>query len=259
MTIELERNPMPAGEPTWSTSTITNTGPDNLVWFHDGCADAVYVKGLMEGTTWRPGVKDQTGAALEYRKFALESIGVDHGEVWIVFQPEEFLDQKGSYGCADVGMSDRIAPGAAIVQRERWDGFAGMLLGPPPTGRVPVIGTFRYYWRESDGEPEDITTRTFDVHLEAWVVESGKPRVHPAEAIDAALTDERLVDVIEARDFRNGNEPVVRFDPGEGVWEVGLLDYTEPPIVHLVLVDGFSGVVSGWEERIWNYDTDGFP
>jgi hypothetical protein len=87
MTIELERNPMPAGEPTWSTSTITNTGPDNLVWFHDGCADAVYVKGLMEGTTWRPGVKDQTGAALEYRKFALESIGVDHGEVWIVFQP----------------------------------------------------------------------------------------------------------------------------------------------------------------------------
>jgi hypothetical protein len=51
----------------------------------------------------------------------------------------------------------------------------------------------------------------------------------------------------------------VRFDPGEGLWKVGLLDYTEPPIVHLVLVDGFSGVVSGWEERIWNYDTDGFP
>jgi hypothetical protein len=32
LTIELERNPLPAGQPTWITKTITNTGRDAVVY-----------------------------------------------------------------------------------------------------------------------------------------------------------------------------------------------------------------------------------
>ena len=38
VTIELERNPMPAGEPTWVTTTVTNTGRDDVIWLHGACA-----------------------------------------------------------------------------------------------------------------------------------------------------------------------------------------------------------------------------
>ncbi|HSL33543.1 MAG TPA: hypothetical protein VK871_07825 [Candidatus Limnocylindrales bacterium] len=37
LTIELERNPLPAGEPTWLTTTVANTGPDELRWITDAC------------------------------------------------------------------------------------------------------------------------------------------------------------------------------------------------------------------------------
>ncbi|HTG42261.1 MAG TPA: hypothetical protein VK697_11680, partial [Methylomirabilota bacterium] len=37
VTIEFDRNPMPAGEPTWVTTTVTNTGADDLIWLHGSC------------------------------------------------------------------------------------------------------------------------------------------------------------------------------------------------------------------------------
>jgi len=52
---------------------------------------------------------------------------------------------------------------------------------------------------------------------------------------------------------------LVRYDPLTETWQVGLLDYTEPPRIHMVLVDANSGELVGWVERIWDYETDGFP
>jgi hypothetical protein len=53
VTIELERNPMPAGEPTWIDKTITNTGLDPVIYYP--CGDSVSVSGLIPGLPWRPG------------------------------------------------------------------------------------------------------------------------------------------------------------------------------------------------------------
>jgi hypothetical protein len=57
----------------------------------------------------------------------------------------------------------------------------------------------------------------------------------------------------------NANEPIVRYDPLTAMWQVGLLDYTEPPRVHFVLVDAMTGDLAGWVERVWDYTTDGYP
>jgi hypothetical protein len=66
--IELDRNPMPAGEPTWVATTVTNIGDDDLIWLHGGCAISVGVNGRMNGRRWsfggrpdrRPaGIQDQ--------------------------------------------------------------------------------------------------------------------------------------------------------------------------------------------------------
>jgi hypothetical protein len=67
------------------------------------------------------------------------------------------------------------------------------------------------------------------------------------------------VDVLEHRDFRNSNEPVIRFDPVGSIWEIGLLDYGDQPRVHFVLVDGASGQIVGFAERAWDFDVDGYP
>lgn len=53
--VELERNPMPAGEPTLIRTTVKNVGKDDLRWSHDGCAIAVGVWGEMVDVAWRPG------------------------------------------------------------------------------------------------------------------------------------------------------------------------------------------------------------
>jgi hypothetical protein len=259
VTIELERNPMPAGEATWVSTTVTNVGSDDMVWFHDGCAVAVGVGGTMAGTKWRPGIGGQRGAALEYRSFALERLGVDDGSISIRFTEEARVGQKGTYGCSDIGIGDKLEPGDSIEQRARWDGSAGTLLGPPPTGLVRLTGSFRYYWREAAGEPENITTGVVDLPLDAWIEQSGPGGIHPAEAIDIALSDVRLANLLESRDLWNANEPLIRFDPSDSVWQVGLLEHGDRPFVHLVLVDGATGTLRGWVERSWDFDVDGFP
>jgi hypothetical protein len=174
--------------------------------------------------------------------------------------PEEQVDRKGSYGCGDVGIEETIAPGATIEQRARWDGAAGLLLGPPPTGPIDVVGSFRHYWRQSTGEPADLSALPpLEVRLPAWIDGRVTGIIDPAEAIDAALADQRFVDVLESRDLWNANEPVLRYDPAAAAWQVGLLDHGDHPIVHLVTLDGHTGQNLGFVERAWDFDVDGFP
>jgi hypothetical protein len=263
VTIELERNPMPAGEPTWVTTTVTNTGADDLIWLHGPCTHptTVTVGGTVDGQTWRGG-GDQTGAPLRFRSMALAQAGIADGIIVVSFVPEAFVGTKGTYGCGDMGLESSLAPGKSIKQRERWDGEAGTLLGPPPTGRLELVGSFRDFWRRSAGEPTDLSAApAIDVPLTAWIDGRVEGIIHPAEAIDAALLDRRLVAILETRDLGNANSPVVRYDPAAAVWQVGLLDYNDggDPQVHLVIVDGHTGQILQFVERTWNFNVDGFP
>jgi len=253
--IELERNPMPAGEWTGVRTRVTNLGGDALTWFHDGCATLVYVAGTLTGRQWRPGFWDFDGKIGEFEDRAVEQASHD-GAIRITFLDKDLIG-RGSYGCADIGMSDLIAPGDTIERRRIWDGFAGTLLSPPPGGLVRLTGTFGYYWR--DEAPADITTQTISVELDAWIERLDDAYIHPSEAIDAALFDQRLADLISSRDLFNGNGPVVRFDPQRGDWMVGLLDDYPESIVHLVVVDGRTGAREDWIERPWNRDVEGSP
>ena len=255
LTIELERNPMPAGETTWLTTTVTNTGNDEMTWFHDGCAIPIGVWGPMEGVRWpeAPDFIRDDGRGPEI----VDRLSRKDAPVVIDFVDERYLDRKGSFGCADVGIGDPLPAGGSIVRRAAWNGFAHDLLGPPPTGLVHVTAHFDAYWRASDVEPE--RSRSLELPFDVWVTSSGAVAIDPAEAVDAALKDPRLVDVIEARTRADSTDELVRYDPLAGVWQVGLLDYTEPPRIHLVLVDPSTGALVGWVERIWDYDTDGFP
>jgi hypothetical protein len=263
VTIEFERNPMPAGEPTWVTTTVTNTGADDLIWLHGSCTHptTVTVGGTVDGQTWRGG-GDQTGASLRFRSMALAQAGAADGVIVVSFVPEAFVGKKGTFGCGDMGQESSLAPGKSIKQRARWDGEAGTLLGPPPTGRVELVGSFRDFWRRSAGEPTDPSAApAIDVPLTAWIDGRVEGIIHPAEAIDAALLDRRLVAILETRDLGNANSPVIRYDPAAAVWQVGLLDYNDggDPQVHLVIVDGHTGQILQFVERTWNFNVDGFP
>ena len=256
LAIELERNPMPAGETTWLTATVTNVGDDEMTWFHDGCAIPVGVWGPMDVVRWRDAPTMRGPAAREFQDIALEGIGIEDGSVVIDFMDEHFLDRKGTFGCADIGIGDPVPAGGSIVRRSAWDGFGYTMLGPPPTGLVHLTAHFDYYWRASDPTQE---SKSIELPFDVWVTAPDRVAIDPAEAISLALLDPQLMAVVEARDLGNANEPVVRYDPLADVWQVGLLDYAEPPRIHMVLVDAGSGELVGWVERVWDYDTDGFP
>lgn len=263
VTIELERNPMPAGERTWVTTTVTNTGRDDLIWLHGACAHptTVGVHGTIEGQSWRAG-RNQTGASLRFKSMALAGAGVDKRAISIDFVPEAYVGAKGYHGCGDVGVNEALAAGASIRQRAQWDGAAGFLLGPPPTGRVELVGSFRFFWRRSAGEPADLMTApAIEVPLTAWIDGRVEGIIHPAEAIDAALLDRRLVDILTPGDLGNANGPVLRYDPVAAVWQVGLEEdnYGGKPQVHLVFVDGHTGQIRQFVERTWKFDVDGYP
>ena len=261
VSIEVDRNPLPAGEPTWVSATVTNIGKDDLIWFHDGCAIAVGVGGSLEDAKWRTG-RAQISNAAEFKELALEAAEPEDGSISISFLPERFAG-KGSFGCADIGISETIRPGRSIKERSVWTGFGGQTLGPPPTGAVKLVGSFRYYWRERTGEPEDVISQVIDVSLPAWVVGTGESIIHPGEAVDAALLEPRLHDVLATRKLRSGHDAIIRFDPAAVAWQVGVLDYGDlpevPPRIHMVGVDARSGALREWIERVWDFDVDGFP
>jgi hypothetical protein len=263
VTIEFERNPMPAGESTWVTTTVTNTGADDLIWSHGSCTHptTVTVGGTVDGQNWRDG-GDQNGASLRFRSMALAQAGVADGAIVVSFVPEAFVGKQGTYGCGDMALESSLAPGKSNKQRARWDGEAGTLLGPPPTGQVALVGSFRDFWRRSGGEPTDLSTApAIEVPLTVWIDGRVQGIIHPAEAIDAALRDQRLVAILETRDLGNANSPVLRYDPVAAVWEVGLLEdnYGGEPQVHLVIVDGHTGEIRQFVERTWDFNVDGFP
>ena len=258
VTVELERNPLPAGQQTLATTTVTNTGPDDLIWFHGGCAISVGVYGTVADSQWRAVNPRHEGRAGEFQAILTEDLGLSDPAIPISFVPPEHLG-KGPIICTDIGISERVAPGASIVQQLVFGGVAGSRFAPPPSGRVHFTATFSYYWRATTGEPEDITDQVIEFPFDAWIESSEPARLEPAEAIDKALDEPRLLSLLDARELRNANTPTIRFDQRTDTWQVGLVDFTQPPIAHLVLVDATTAELVGWVERDWDFGSEGNP
>ena len=256
LTIELERNPMPAGQPTRITTTITNTGGDAVVYVP--CGEIVYVSAAGVGPPWRPG-RNLPDPAMIWKTYLLDHQGLQSEDRYVLFFA---AGQTGvSSGCGDVAHVTSLAPGRTVHERQRWDGYAFRQLAPPPTARIELLGTFEFDRGDPLAEhpPED--RKHLEVHLDTWIAGQPDPLLDPAEAVDIALTDPRLTGLLASRDLRNGNEGVVRFDPKTGGYQIGMLDSGNLPVsrAHLVLVDARTGEIGGFVERDWNYQVDGYP
>jgi hypothetical protein len=250
VTITVDRSPMPAGEPTWVTTELRNTGTDDLL-YADDCS-LVSVSGAMEDDRWRPGFTF-SGRLGEYKAWAVESLTLEDGAIWIAFTPEGIVNQgleAGEYGCGDVLVVARLKPGEVRVERARWLGLTMRSYAPPPSGQVTLNGTFSFFWRESEGDqdPQTESERRLSVPLAAWVQGvATPPRIDPTEAIDIALADPDFGRWVLGRPFRSGADWKLRFDSNAHQWRVGLLSFYPEARTREVLIDAATGAVVAYE------------
>ena len=67
--VELQRNPLRAGEPSRVKVRVKNEGRTDVTWFHDGCANPVHVHAVSEAT-WSMGEAHQEKAGM-FKTYAL--------------------------------------------------------------------------------------------------------------------------------------------------------------------------------------------
>ena len=257
--VELQRNPLPAGEPSWIKATVTNEGATDVTWFHDGCANPVNSWGLSH-VPWRMGVTHD-GQAEVFKAYGLGG--------WLREAPDPHAsfsyvaEQRihvGPTGCADIGISDTIEPGDSVTETRWWSGFADPTRALPLPGPVTIKSQASYYWRGE--EPADIISQAIDLELDAWIVgEGGAERLSPAEAVDAALTDLDFLAYLDTQTLANGRAQIVWYDAELDRWEIGVMPWyeDEPPRIHGVLVDAVTGEILGPLDRPWDQDVDPFP
>jgi hypothetical protein len=255
VTIELERNPMPAGQPTWVTTAIKNTADDPVIYYP--CGEAATVGATIADLPWRPGAS-LPNPAMAWKDYLTGGQGLEGGRRVLFFPAGQ---DGAASGCGDIGHVATITPGATFRERARWDGLTFRRLNPPPTASIDLVGSFSFDRGDPRVEhlPED--RNLIEVHLDMWIAGLPDAFLDPAEAADIALTDARLTAVLASHDLRNGNEGVLLFDPKTGVYQIGLLESGNLPVsrVHLLLVDARTGEIVGFIERDWDYQVDGYP
>ena len=257
VTIEVERNPMPAGQPTWVSTTITNTGRDAVVYYP--CGEVVDVSGRIAGDPWRTG-RELPQPGRSWKTYLLQSMRLEardrDREVRFLLPGHD----GSSSGCGDVLHIATLEPGTAFRERLRWDGLTFRGLTPPPTAPIDLVASFQFDRGDPLAEHPPENRTFFEVHLETWIAGPPDAFLDPGEAADIALTDARLTAVLAARDLRNGNDGLVRFDPTTGTYQIGLIEENLPTArAHFVLVDARSGRIIGFVERDWNFQVDGIP
>jgi hypothetical protein len=257
--IELQRNPLPAGEPSWVKLRVTNEGGTDVTWFHDGCAEPVSVDAVSE-VAWPMGEEHQEQAAM-FKTYSLgghmAAAPDPHG--WLAFVRKERL-HAGPSGCADIGISETIEPGETLRSTRWWSGFTALNRALPPAGPAKIRGFAAYYWRGE--QPSDITNQAIELELDAWIVsEAAADRLSPAQAIDAALTDPDFAAYVATQAIANGRATISWYDPDRDLWEIGVMPWyeTEPPRIHGVLVNAVTGAILGPLDRPWEQDVDPFP
>ena len=253
ITIELERNPMLAGQPTWVTSTVINTGRDPVVYIP--CGEAVNVGAAIVGPPWRDG-QVLTNPAMAWKAYLLSNYGLEDDDRSLFFFA---AGQSGAAsGCGDVAHVKSLAPGAMFRDRARWDGLAFRRLAPPPTARIDLVGRFEFDRGDPLVEHPREDHHVLEAHLETWI--DGRPDAYldPGEVADIALRDPRLTALLAARDLNNANGGVLIFDPVSATYQVGMLEDGNR-LAHLLTIDPVTGEIEGWVERDWDYDVDGYP
>jgi hypothetical protein len=245
LTIRLGSNPMNAGNGNTASVTIKNTGRRVLSWTNDGCdTNAGVLATMAQG--WRDSSLDVSPELEPFREWLREEAGAVE-PIRLRFLPPHFLRYR-SFGCADLGIPRELAPGREVTQEFTWDGFAGRRLGLPPTGPTTLTTRFERWSRPgpgSDGTPIEVT-------LDSWVLR-GRPEEYlsPAEAIDAALADDRLASWIVTNPLKSSADAIAEYDRDLGVWAVGLLMYRDDggPILHAAFLDPITGEVIAIREH----------
>jgi hypothetical protein len=258
ITIELERNPLRAGEPSWVKVRVKNEGTTDVTWFHDGCANLAHVYG--RSLVDRPMGVQHEGKAAAFKAYALGGWlqKAPSPQAAFSFVREEHL-HSGPPGCADVGISDTTKPGERLEQIFWWSGTDANR-APPPDGPATILGDAGYYWRGA--EPDDIAEQAFQLEFEAWIINDETAELlSPAEAVDAALTDATFAAYLETQAIANGRAQIVWYDARRALYEVGVMPWyeTDPPRIHGVLVDAVTGAIIGPLDRPWDRDVDPFP
>jgi hypothetical protein len=259
--VELQRNPISAGEPSWVKVKVTNRGRTDLTWLHDGCADVAGVSG-SSSVAW-PAGKEQPGTLGKFKTVALGGSIVEPPSRFATFEfvPENLLG-KGSYGCADIGIVETLKPGDSRQQTRWWSGFTARNRALAPQGPATIDVSAGLYWRGAEPDPVADGAITLQLSIPAWIQASdATTRLSPAEIVDAALGDAPFAGFVAGQNIGNGREEIAWYHAEGDYWEIGIMPWyeTEPPRIHGVLVDASSGAILGPLDRAWIQDVDGFP
>ncbi|MFO7533618.1 MAG: hypothetical protein R6W93_14255 [Candidatus Limnocylindrales bacterium] len=251
VTVELDQNPLIAGQPTWVTTTVKNLGKDEVVWTHAAlCPIAVRVEGVHRRAEWRVEEWQRSGYD-SLRDYAQHDMG--YPEIRLRFTPKTRIGE-GQSGCTDAAAASRIAPGGVVQERSRWDGATGWKLIPPPNGPVRVTAVFDDFKRVDDkGGPRG----RIEVGLDALVVGGRDDLLHPMEIIDAALADPGFAALMETVDFGR-DQTIYHYRPDIALWELGVFDSDEE-LFKVGLVDPVTGEVQQLIERPWDDERDEWP
>jgi len=251
ITIELERNPMPAGEPTWVTKTIENIGKEPIQYFP--CGEAMSVRGRIDGMPWRSG-QAWPNPAGTWKAYLVDHLRVFEDGRRIVFLPAGLTGS--SSGCGDIAYVEILPPDGRLRERARWDGLTFRRLAPPSTTRIDLVASFAY--ARAGRADVEAPRLEISVHLETWIEGRSDAYLDPGEVADVALRDPRLTALLGARELSNGNEGVLIFDPGSATYQVGMLESGNLPVAHahFLTINGVTGEIQGFVERDWDYQVD---
>ena len=257
MEIELQRNPMPAGERSWVKIRVTNCGGTDVTWLHDGCASPGNVGGLS-AVAWSMG-EDQPGNLGKFKTYAL-------GGHILRAQPVSPASRSCRNVCsaANRWLRGHRHPGDTRARREPpadslvvWlhgaePGVAGRRPGECSRSRRPVLAGQRH-----------IPDAAITFEVPAWIEASDAvERLSPAEIVDGALADPGFAACnIQTQDIASGREEIAWYDADRDTWEVGILPWyeTAPPRIQGVAVDALTGKILGPLDREWSRDIDGMP
>ena len=245
LTLRLGLNPLYAGNQVAAFATIENTGDTTLRWLNSGCDVNARITGVVD-STWRDSTLDVSADLAPYREWLREAAYVEE-PISLLFDTG-FRSSRFS-GCADLGLPRQLAPGRKVTQEAIWDGSAAWSLGLPPTAAATITAHFERWWRGSEAESPG---NSLEVSLDSWVL-NGRPDefLSPAEAIDAALKDERLTSWLVTRRLHYGADAIAQYDRDLGLWAVGLLMYHDDgdPILHAAFLDPVTGEVIAIREH----------
>jgi hypothetical protein len=244
LSMSIDGNPLVAGRPAWIRTKLENRGDQDIVWEDGGCDAAVIVSARMTENEWRPSSGDHAAGAISRFAATLENAVLDEDPtVQLEIEPKDAIG-TGGYGCSDVRQSHRLAPGEAITERHRWDGFAQWQLGLPPIGTATISGVFDDFKRAGTGGRP---TESLSVTLDALVV-GGLPAEapQPLEIMDIALADPAFSALVESR---LDGEPLLQYRKDLGLWQVGYLVRGARLVV--ALVDPSARTVVAIIDRPW--------